>query len=140
MQIDGSKMFNIIIALIVELLELINKAAYEVRINLASGYLESVYKNALMCELERLGLHAEKEVALPVYYKGIMVGEFRADIVVNDIIIEVKACRELSSAHEAQLVNYLVATGYDKGVLIDYGGEKFAFRIKDRNYHKCKRF
>lgn len=140
MQIDGSKMFNIIIALIMELLELINKAAYEVRINLASGYLESVYKNALMFELESLGLHAEKEVSLPVYYKGIMVGEFRADIVVNDIIIEVKACRELSSAHEAQLVNYLVATGYDKGVLINYGGEKFAFRIKDRNYHKCKRF
>lgn len=123
-----------------ELLELINKAAYEVRINLASGYLESVYKNALMFELESLGLHAEKEVSLPVYYKGIMVGEFRADIVVNDIIIEVKACRELSSAHEAQLVNYLVATGYDKGVLINYGGEKFAFRIKDRNYPKCKRF
>lgn len=140
MQINGSKMFNIIIALIMELLELINKAAYEVRINLASGYLESVYKNALMFELESLGLHAEKEVSLPVYYKGIMVGEFRADIVVNDIIIEVKACRELSSAHEAQLVNYLVATGYDKGVLINYGGEKFAFRIKDRNYPKCKRF
>lgn len=140
MQINGSKMFNIIIALIMELLELINKAAYEVRINLASGYLESVYKNALMFELESLGLHAEKEVSLPVYYKGIMVGEFRADIVVYDIIIEVKACRELSSAHEAQLVNYLVATGYDKGVLINYGGEKFAFRIKDRNYPKCKRF
>lgn len=137
---NGSKMFNIIIALIMELLELINKAAYEVRINLASGYLESVYKNALMFELESLGLHAEKEVSLPVYYKGIMVGEFRADIVVNDIIIEVKACRELSSAHEAQLVNYLVATGYDKGVLINYGGEKFAFRIKDRNYPICKRF
>lgn len=124
-----------------DLIGIINKAAFEVRNNLAPGFLESVYQNALVLELNLLGVHVEKEVPLPVYYKGALVGDFRADIVVDGkVIIEIKACRELSKAHEVQLVNYLVATGFDKGVLINYGGERFAFRIKDREYDKQKRY
>jgi len=118
-----------------DLIRTINEAAYEVRTHLAPGFLESVYQNALVVELNHRGLHVEKEMPLSVYYKSALVGDFRADIVVNGcVLIEIKACRELSPAHEAQLVNYLVATGFEKGILINYGGELFAFRVKDRVY------
>ena len=123
-----------------ELLKLIKEAAYEVRLNLAPGYLESVYQNALTFELRTRGLHAEKEVAIPVMYKGEIAGDFRADILVeNCVILELKAVREVTPLHEAQLVNYLVATGLDYGFLINYGGEKFRIALKSRIYTpRCK--
>ncbi len=75
-------------------MRLIKEAAYEVRLHLGPGYLESVYKNALMYELINRGLFAQKEVAVPVHYKDILAGEFRADILVNNsVIIEVTAVR-----------------------------------------------
>lgn len=118
-----------------DIIALINKAAYEVRLHLGPGFLESVYHNALIVEMRSLGLFVEKEVPIPVSYKGVEVGDFRADILVErQIIVELKAVREIAPAHEAQLINYLTATGLDKGVLINYGGEKFAFRVKDRVY------
>lgn len=118
-----------------QLIEQINEAAYEVRKNLTPGYLESVYRNALLFELRQRGLQAEDEAPIKVNYKGTAVGEFRCDILVNNaVIIELKACRELKSSHEAQLVNYLNATKLDYGILINYGGEKFAFRVKTRIY------
>lgn len=117
------------------LLKIIKDAAYEVRLNLGDGYLESVYQNALMIELRNRGIYAEKEVAIPVWYKGEQVGDFRADILVEkSIILELKAVRELSPIHEAQLVNYLVATGLDYGYLINYGGDKFRIALKTRIY------
>lgn len=118
-----------------ELLGIIKDAAYEVRLNLYPGFLESVYQNALIVELRSRGLCAEKEVAIPVYYKGEPVGDFRADILVEKkIILELKAVRELNPIHEAQLVNYLVATGLDHGYLINYGGDKFRIALKYRQY------
>lgn len=118
-----------------ELLELIKEAAFEVRLNLGPGYLETVYQNALMVELHNRGLNAEKEVTVPVWYKGIQVGDFRADILVNrSIILELKAINELHPIHEAQLVNYLTATGLDYGYLINYGGDKFRIALKSREY------
>ena len=81
------------------------------------------------------GLNAEKEIPIPVKYKNHIVGDFRADILVNNtIIIELKAVRELTPLHEAQLVNYLVATGIDYGYLINYGGEKYRIIRKTRIY------
>lgn len=113
----------------------IKDAAYEVRVNLAPGYLESVYQNALLLELHDRGIKAEKEVAIPVYYKGEVVGDFRADILVDDrIILELKAVRELNKAHEAQVVNYLTATGLDYGYLINYGGDEYRIALKYRIY------
>lgn len=118
-----------------ELLKVIKEAAYEVRLHLSPGYLESVYQNALILELRRMGIFSEKEVAIPVWYKGEQVGDFRADILVEKcIILELKAVRELNPIHEAQLVNYLVATGFDYGYLINYGGEKFRIALKTREY------
>lgn len=117
------------------LLSVIKEASYEVRLNLGPGYLESVYQNALLSELRSRGIYAEKEVAIPVWYKGEQVGDFRADILVeNRVILELKAVRELNPIHEAQLVNYLVATGLDYGYLINYGGDKFRIALKTRIY------
>ena len=115
----------------------IKDAAFEVRKNLAPGYLESVYQNALVHELQLHGLKADKEVPIPVKYKNVDVGEFKADILVNNcVIIELKAVKELNALHEAQLVNYLVATGIDDGYLINYGGEKYRIMRKTRLYTK----
>ena len=122
------------------LLKIIKDAAYEVRLNLGYGYLESVYQNALMIELRNRGIYAEKEVAIPVWYKGEQGGDFRADILVEkSIILELKAVRELNPIHEAQLVNYLVATGLDYGYLINYGGDKFRIALKTRIYRPIVR-
>lgn len=118
-----------------ELIQKINQAAYEVRLHLAPGYLEAVYRNALVMELRAIGLLAEPEKPLKVYYKGHIVGDYVADIIVeNRIILELKAVREISPAHEAQLVNYLHATGLQYGVLINYGGDRFVFHKKTKDY------
>jgi len=118
-----------------ELLDEVKDAAFEVRKNLSFGYLESVYQRALLYELQDRGIKAVIEAPIEARYKGRTVGEFRADILVEDkIIIELKACQNLLPAHEAQLVNYLQTTGIDKGLLINYGGEIFACREKDRIY------
>ena len=115
----------------------IQDAAYEVRLNLAPGFLESVYRNALMIELRARGLKAECEVPIPVKYKNHIVGDFRADILVNDtIIIELKAVREVAAIHEAQLVNYLMATGIDHGFIIIYGADKFRIIYRSRLFSK----
>lgn len=124
-----------------ELLNTIQQCAYEVRLTLCNGYLESVYRKALMVEFGLHGLKAKEEVPLSLMYKGYPVGDFRADIVVEDkVIIELKAVSEIVPAHEVQLINYLTATGLDHGFLINYGGERFRIRHKTRQYDKsCRR-
>ena len=89
-----------------ELIQLIINIAYEVRSHLVAGYLETVYKKALLIELREAGLEVEDEVELPVLYKGHVIGDFRADIIVEgSVIIELKAVAHLLPAHEIQLVN-----------------------------------
>jgi len=120
-----------------QLLQSIKDAAYEVRLHLAPGFLESVYQNALQVELRDRGLSAEKEVPIPVMYKQRIVGDFRADLLVsNSVIIELKAVKEITPIHEAQLVNYLTATGLDYGYIINYGGDKYRIILKTRLYNK----
>ncbi len=115
------------------LIQQIRECAYKVRLALSPGYLESVYQNALIIELREAGLIAEKEKRLTIEYHGEIIGDFRADIVVeNSIILELKAVSELHPIHEQQLVNYLKVTKLDCGVLINYGGEKFRFLPKYR--------
>ena len=99
-----------------ELIKLIINKAYEVRSHFVAGYLESVYKKALLIELREAGLKVEEEVEMPVIYKGHVIGDFRADIVVERcIIIELKAVAQLLPAHAIQLVNYLSVSGIDNG-------------------------
>ena len=96
--------------------------AYSVHNALGYGFLESVYQNALLIELENSGLQAESEKKIKVHYQDKVVGDFIADIMVDDkVIIELKSVKEINSAHEAQLTNYLKATGIEVGLLINFG-------------------
>lgn len=120
-----------------ELITQIIQCAYNVRLQLSAGFLESVYRKALMIELDKCCVYAEEECPIDVYYDDMVVGEFRADIVVeNLIIIELKAVQHLSSIHEAQLVNYLSATNMDYGLLINFGGERIEIKRKYRTYKR----
>jgi len=105
-----------------ELSEQIIAAAYNVHNELGYGFLEKVYKNALAVELGEAGLKYAAEFPLKVSYHNIVVGDYFADIIVDDkIIVEVKALSKLEPLHEVQLVNYLKATGLEVGLLINFG-------------------
>ena len=99
----------------------INGAVFEVNRLLGPGFLEKVYENALLLEVQNRGLKAKSQVPITVKYKDKVVGEYFADIVVeNRIIIEIKAVEKLLKIHEAQILNYLKATGYKVGLLINF--------------------
>lgn len=99
----------------------INGAIFEVSRTLGAGFLEKVYENALIIELRNKGLKAESQVPVKVFYKEETVGEYFADILVQDkIIIELKAVENLSKLHEAQILNYLKATGIQVGLLVNF--------------------
>ena len=105
-----------------DLTEQIIKAFFKVYNTLGYGFLKKVYENALHLELCSLGLQSNKQQQIDVYYSGKKVGEYYADIVVNDvIIIEIKAHECLHVEHEHQLVNYLKATHIEVGLLLNFG-------------------
>ncbi len=119
------------------LVKTIIECSKNIRRHLGPGYLESVYKNAMLVELKKNGLFYEIEKPINVYYEDILVGEFKADIVVEKVLIlELKAVQSLHMAHEIQLVNYLTATGIDDGLLINFGSEELQFKRKFRIYRK----
>jgi GxxExxY protein len=96
--------------------------AYKVHRELGFGFLESVYQNALAIELIKAGLQVEKEKKIQVNYDGQVIGDFVADILVDEkVILELKSVKEIHPAHEAQLINYLKATGIEVGLLINFG-------------------
>jgi GxxExxY protein len=108
-------------------------AAMKIHSALGPGFLESVYQNALIWEPRKNGLKAEAQRPISVYYDGQLVGAFMADVLVNDsLIIELKAIQALAKTHEVQLVNYLVATGIDEGLLLNFGAERLEFKKKFR--------
>lgn len=120
-----------------ELIKKVIQCVYNVRLQLSAGFLETVYQKALLIELKKNNILAEAEIPIEVYYDDSVVGEYRADIIVEKrIIIEIKAIQHLMSAHEAQLVNYLTATKIDCGLLINFGGERLEIRRKYRTYKK----
>jgi GxxExxY protein len=97
-------------------------AFYEVYNALGYGFLEQVYQNALYLELTRMGLKCESQHKIDVYYKNRPVGKYIADIVVeNLVILELKAVNTILPEHECQLVNYLKATGFEVGLLLNFG-------------------
>ncbi len=103
--------------------------AFKVSNTLGSGFLEKVYQNALIIELKENGLNAEKEKPITIYYKDKIVGEYNADILVNNqIIIETKAIKTLNEVHQAQLLNYLKATELKLGLLINFGTPKIQIK------------
>lgn len=97
-------------------------AFFKVYNTLGYGFNEKVYENALAIELRKAGLKVVKQQEIVVYYDGENVGDYRMDIVVNDVVIvELKAVRELAEEHEAQLLNYLKATTIAVGLLLHFG-------------------
>jgi len=113
-----------------DLTEKIIRCFYNVFDELGYGFLESVYESALVLELKNIGLKVESQKELEVFYKGVSVGKYRSDIIVeNKVIIELKAVSQLTKAHEVQLVNYLKATNIEIGLLVNFG-EKINFKRK----------
>jgi GxxExxY protein len=103
----------------------INGAVFEVNNILGPGFLERVYENALLVELKRRGLKAKSQVTIAVSYKGEVVGDYAADLFVeNEVIVELKTVENLDRAHEAQLLNYLKATGLHVGLLVNFKHKK----------------
>lgn len=96
--------------------------AYKVHNTLGVGFIEKVYENALRIELEKLGFNVKQQEPIKVRYEGTVVGEFQADLWVDDrIVIEIKAVQTLVVRHEVQLVNYLAATNITSGLLLNFG-------------------
>ena len=103
----------------------INGAVFEVNNILGPGFLEKVYENALLVEFRRRGLKAKNQVPITVSYKGEVVGEYVADLLVEDkVIVELKTVESLDRAHEAQLLNYLKSTGVHVGLLVNFKRKK----------------
>ncbi|MEN8126871.1 MAG: GxxExxY protein [Planctomycetota bacterium] len=122
-----------------ELTKTVIGCAYKVYNVLGYGFLESVYEKAMLIELDKVGIRSESQKEVFVYYDGQIVGEFKTDILVEDVVIvELKSVRMLAKAHEVQLVNYLSATQKDIGLLINFGEKSVQVKrkVRDMNYYK----
>ena len=109
----------------------IKQACIEVRKRLGNGFLEKVYERALVVELQRLGFDVETQKKIEVFYRESIIGEYFADIVVDNlIIIELKCVDKLNEFHKAQLLNYLKATKFELGILINFPNKRIGFEIK----------
>jgi len=107
-----------------EITKKIIKSYYKVYNTLGYGFLEKVYENALAIELRKNGLEVNCQFPISVLYESEIVGEYFADIIVNNtVVIELKASKELSEEHECQLTNYLKATNIELGLLMNFGKE-----------------
>lgn len=111
------------------LTERIIGCAYQVSNTLGHGFLEKIYENALAIELRNSGLLAIQQSPISVLYGGVVIGDFFADILVeNEVIIELKALSNLNDAHSSQCLNYLKATGLRTALLINFGTSKIQIK------------
>ena len=107
-----------------EITEKVLGVFFEVYRTLGSGFLEKVYENAMEIEFKRRGIKFGRQVGIDVCYKGKNSGEYVADFIVEgEVVVEIKAKKDLSSADEAQLLNYLKATGKKVGLLLNFGSK-----------------
>ena len=112
-----------------ELSDLIIKVAIDVQRELGAGFLERVYENAMAIRFKETGIHYEQQKKIEVHYHRQLVGEFYADLVIDDkIIIELKAVEKLLNNHFAQLLNYLKASKYEIGYVINFGERPLQFK------------
>jgi GxxExxY protein len=119
------------------LTEKIIGCSYTVHNVLGPGFLEKVYENALKIELEAGGLEVKQQEPITVYYRGQIVGEYYADLLVeNKVLIELKAIQNLHRDNEIQLVNYLIATGIDIGLLVNFGSSSVQIKRRLREIKK----
>ncbi len=112
-----------------EITERIIGCAFEVINELGAGFLESVYEKALLLALRQQGLSAMAQRPVEVMFRGECVGDFYADIIVEEnVIVELKAVKSIAPEHQAQIINYLNATGIEVGLLINFGNPKLEFK------------
>jgi GxxExxY protein len=105
-----------------EITERVIGVFFEVYNELGGGFLESVYHEALKIALVQAGLRVETEVPIPVHFRGLVIGNFRADAVVNDcVLLELKAISGFDAAHDGQVLHYLRATRFEVGLLLNFG-------------------
>lgn len=115
-------------------------AFYEIYNELGFGFLESVYESALFIVLKEFGLNVERQKKINVNFRGVTIGEYRADLVVDKkVIIEIKAVKSLIPEHEAQLLNYLRSTDIEVGLLINFGQKPKFKRLVFDNSRKTIR-
>jgi len=108
---------------------------YRVSNTLGAGFLEKVYENALAIELEQSGLKVEQQLPIKVHYKGQLVGDFAADLLVEDrVIVELKAARTFDEVHAAQCVNYLRALNLKVCLLVNFGRSRAVIKRIVRDY------
>ena len=109
----------------------IKKACIEVRKILGNGFLEKIYENALKRVLEGDGFNVEQQKEINVYFKGVIIGKYYADLELDGkIIIELKTVSKILSIHRSQLLNYLVATKYKLGIIINFPNDRNGFEIE----------
>ncbi|MDW5264230.1 MULTISPECIES: GxxExxY protein [Acidobacteriaceae] len=122
------------------LTEQIIRIFYDVYNELGSGFLESVYREAMRLALSQAGLGVNTEVPVPVNFRGVVVGIFRADLIVNDVVlIELKACEQIIRQHESQTMHYLRATQIEVGLLMNFGPTpRFKRFVMDNELKKPK--
>ena len=114
--------------------------AFEVSNTLGAGFLETVYEKALCVELEKKGLSFHRQKPVVVKYKGVLVGEYVTDIIVEDcLLLELKAVSVMPGAYEAQLMNYLKATGLSFGLLLNFGKPKLGIKRIIWNHNETKK-
>jgi len=107
---------------------LILEACFEVTKELGSGFLESVYEKALLVALKQKDIQAVSQVPLRVKFRNVIVGDFYADLLVEDkVLVELKAVSRVLNEHKAQTINYLKATGIEVGLLINFGNSKLEY-------------
>lgn len=125
-----------------EITDAILRTYFDVYNELGYGFLERVYQNSMYLELKHRGFEVEAQRRIKVYYKGIEVGEYYADLIVNKVvIIELKAAESLAKEHELQLLNYLRATEIEVGLLVNFGRKAQFSRLiftNDRKKHLIK--
>jgi len=120
-----------------ELTDAIIGVFYEVYNELGFGFLESVYRKALCMALIEKGLRVESEVATSVFFRGEKVGDFRADLIVNQIVLlELKTAEKIVRAHEAQVLNYLRSTTLELGLILNFGPQPQIRRLVLDNARK----
>lgn len=120
-----------------ELTDKIIGVFYDVYNELGFGFLESVYRNALRLALLEKGLVVEQEVPVSVYFRGKNVGDFRADLVVNGVILlELKTAEAIVAAHESQVINYLRSTSLELGLILNFGPKPQVRRLLLDNVRK----
>jgi GxxExxY protein len=120
-----------------DLTEAIIGSFYDVYHELGHGFLESIYRESMAVALVQKGLQIEREKMGQVSFRGVLVGLFRTDLVVNDkVILELKTARAIDASHEAQLLNYLKATDYEVGLLLNFGPRPQFRRLRLDNEYK----